>query len=347
MSGSAFLFAACQVGVERWVKADIAREHGMRPAWSRPGITTFKSDVAITADVRLRTPFVRAWGPSIGAVKDLDALNAAIDARGLRGARLHVWEREPLPAKMINGRRGEPEIFGPFAEAARTAILEGCGGRLLEDEAASIGDAVVDVIVADGEPWWAGWHVHDANRPPWAGGRIPVDVPAEAPSRAYRKTEEALIWSGAPLRQGDRVLEFGCAPGGGSFALLKRGAEVFGVDPEPVADIVARNARFHHLRVAMGGVRREVLPEGVRWIAMDVGIAPQVALRGLQRFVPPYKRTLMGFLLTLQLNDDTVVADIPALLDRVRELGVASLRVTQLPSNRREVFVYARTDLER
>ena len=41
-----------------------------------------------------------------------------------------------------------------------------------------------------GEPAWIGVHRHDASRPAHPGGAIPVDVPADAPSRAYAKIED-------------------------------------------------------------------------------------------------------------------------------------------------------------
>jgi 23S rRNA (cytidine2498-2'-O)-methyltransferase len=169
-------------------------------------------------------------------------------------------------------------------------------------------------------------------------------VPPEAPSRAYRKLEEALAWSGAPVRAGDVAFEIGCAPGGASYALLHRGVHVVGVDPAPVSSIVAAfpgPATFRHLKMPVGAVPRAALPPRVEWLVLDVSLAPQVALRSIQRFIPPFRKTLRGALLTLKLNDWKLADQIPALLERVRALGFREVRATQLPSNRQEFFVCA------
>ena len=48
-------------------------------------------------------------------------------------------------------------------------------------------------------------------------------MPAEAPSRAYAKIEEAIAWAQLPVRAGDVALEIGAAPGGAVMALARRG----------------------------------------------------------------------------------------------------------------------------
>jgi 23S rRNA C2498 (ribose-2'-O)-methylase RlmM len=57
---------------------------------------------------------------------------------------------------------------------------------------------VVTLAVAEGEPALVGLHRQQAGRVPFAGGAYLVDVPAEAPSRAYAKIEEAIARYGLP-----------------------------------------------------------------------------------------------------------------------------------------------------
>ena len=52
---------------------------------------------------------------------------------------------------------------------------------------------------------------------------------------------------------------------------------------------------------------------------------------------------MRGAVLTLKMNDADMAAKIPELLQRVRDMGFASVRATQLPTNRREVCVVALT----
>ncbi len=53
--------------------------------------------------------------------------------------------------------------------------------------------------------------------------------------------EQALIWAGwdgPGALKGKTVLELGGAPGGASYSLLQRGANVFGVDTGEIAPAV-------------------------------------------------------------------------------------------------------------
>ena len=85
------------------------------------------------------------------------------------------------------------------------------------------------------EAFLVGYHTHTSkprSRPrhsPFPGGKMDIILPPEAPSRAYLKIQEALLWSEAPLKSGDVVVEIGSAPGGASLALLNRGCTVVGI----------------------------------------------------------------------------------------------------------------------
>jgi hypothetical protein len=47
--------------------------------------------------------------------------------------------------------------------------------------------------------------------------------------------------------------------------------------------------------------------------------------------------------LTLKLNETRFAAEVPAFVERVRELGLGDVRATQLPSNRQEICVVGLT----
>jgi 23S rRNA (cytidine2498-2'-O)-methyltransferase len=104
---------------------------------------------------------------------------------------------------------------------------------------------------------------------------------------------------------------------------------------------VLATGRVHHLRVKVGALRWEELPPKIDWLLVDVHLAPPVALHEVSRLMPPLKKSLRGAVFTLKLNDQRIVDDIPALLDRVRQLGFADVRATHLPSNRREICCVA------
>lgn len=167
-------------------------------------------------------------------------------------------------------------------------------------------------------------------------------LPEEAPSRAWLKLEEGLLFSGLPLKRREVALEIGSAPGGASHALLQRGLEVVGVDPGEMEAPVAGHSAFTHLQVKLGDLRREQLPKRVDWLFVDVNLAPAVTLHQLRRIVSTLKSTLKGGLLTLKLNNWKMAADIPEFLKRLEGMGFVDVRATQLAHNRQEICVALR-----
>lgn len=301
------VFATCQPGVERLLKAEVARTRAdLRPAFGRPGLVTWVCDGEVTPEIELGAVFARVWGQSLGR-------DGVIPEAAVR----HTFARDPE--------------MGPPPEGAP----------------AKVGELVADVIVAPGEPDLIGLHRHRKGR--WAvpGGLPDVKVPPEAPSRAYAKIEEAILWAGLDVRAGEVAVEIGSSPGGAAYALVRRGVTVFGADPGAMDPRVlayehVSGARVHHLSVKVGALRWEELPKRVDWLLMDVHLAPQVALHAVKRLIPPMAKTLRGAVFTLKMNDDKIAAEIPTLLERVRGLGFDDVRATHLPSNRREICCVAR-----
>ena len=342
---SHFLVAVCQIGAERALKQEVSREHpALHSAFARPGLVTFKSTAAttpITPDFALHSVFARAFAAALGPATDTAAiLDAARRITGDRPLRLHVWPRD-------TSRPGEesPGTDAPaatLADCVRADLLAGGGSLFVPDAVARPADHVLDVIVAPGEPHFLAHHLHSPAHSPHPGGRIPVEVPAGAPSRAYRKLEEALAWSGAPLRADQVAVEIGSAPGGASLSLLRRGLRVVGVDPGAMSEIVLASPHFQHLRIPVGELTRDLLPERVDWLLLDVNLAPQVALHSIRGVVSALRSSLRGVLFTLKLNDWEMAAEIPALLRRISEMGMTEVRATQLPANRQEIFACGR-----
>lgn len=335
-----FLLTVCQVGAERALKQELAREHpSLRPAFARPGLVTFKDTAGMLGpDEVLRSVFARAFAAALGPARDAGEVIALAERVRAGGRlRLHAWARDTHRPGEEPGGDGVPDP----AAATREALLAAGGTLFLVGETAQPGDHVLDVVVAEGEPLFVGHHRHSAAHSPHPGGRIPVVVPADAPSRAYRKLEEALAWSGAPVAKGQVAVEIGSAPGGASHALLRRGLEVWGVDPGAMAEVVLASPRFHHVRLPVGEVGREHLPPRADWVLLDVNLAPQVALHAVRGVVAALRPSLRGVLLTLKLNDWAMAAKLPDLLRRIGGMGLVGVRATQLPSNRQEVFAFA------
>jgi 23S rRNA (cytidine2498-2'-O)-methyltransferase len=314
-----FAFATCLPGMEPALKREVARDRAnLRFAYSRPGLVTFRSDGTITPDEKSPTAFAWVWGRSLGPARD--PAEAAHQLGFIGAQRVHVFAREPETATDL----------APW----RTALDLPTGN-------AQPGELVADVVVAPDEPAWLGLHRADVNHLPFPGGAIPIDVPADSPSRAYAKIEEAIAWRELSVAPGQVALEIGCAPGGALLALARRGLDVWGVDTADVAPQVLALPNVHHLRTKVGALRFEELPAHVDWLLLDVNLAPQVALHEVSRLMPRLKN-LRGAVLTLKLNDWAFVDELPRLVERIRGMGFTDVEMRHLPSNRREVCVVAR-----
>lgn len=353
---SAFLFTVCQVGAEKALKEEVARDYpDLRFAFSRPGFVTFKSlSKPLGGDFELRSIFARAYGLSLGRkiteTSDSARAEAAIqEAKALSQQtggplRLHVFERD-LYAPGEEAIDYQPGIRAGALERAIRQHPEASSLFFPESEAQT-GDPVFDLVGVEENEWWLGFHRHTSAHIPVPGGRWKIILPPEAPSRAYLKLEEALRWSGAPVRSGDVAVEIGSAPGGASYALLQRGVDTYGIDPgamDPVVLDFHGPARFHHDARSVTVIRREELPANVQWLLVDMNTGPDTAIYPLERFAIRMDDTLLGVVMTLKLNEWSFSKHIPNWLERIRKMGMARVRATQLAHNRREICVVGLT----
>jgi len=328
----AFVWFVHQPASTGWFKRELAAKRpDLRFAFSRPGLTTFKVDAA-RADEPSASSFARAYGHSLGRAASADEV-LALPAPP--ATILHVFERDPdVPAD-----ERDPTVAGSRAAALDTALR--ASGRFAERLEAQHGELVLDVIVAPaeqpGDDIFVGWHRHDATRGPLPGGVPHVAIPAEAPSRAWAKIEEAIRWSGLAPRAGESAVELGSAPGGASFALLERGLNVHGVDPGAMDPRVLQHRNFTHHASPAAEVAKKDLPRTYQWLASDVNLAPMIALRYVERFVALAHGGLRGAFITLKLNDDGIFEALPRLAARIAKLGATRVRYTQLPSHRSEI----------
>lgn len=334
-----FVYAVCQLGAEPALKAEVARLHPTwRLAFSRPGLLTWKAPAPVGLELELGAVLARCHGLSLGRATSSAEVAQALGEHGVNGAfQLHVFERD----RHKPGDEPGHDPYGTTAQAVTHAVLDGLAQRL-RARPLRTGDLVVDLVVAPDEPWLVGLHRHHAQRSPFPGARPPLILPQGAPSRAWLKLEEGLHFGQLPLEPEQTAVEIGSAPGGASYALLQRSLRVVGVDPADMAPQVLSHPAFTHLQVKLGDLRREQLPKKVDWLFVDVNLAPAVTLHQLRRIVSTLKSTLRGGLITLKLNDWTMVEQVPAFLARLRQMGFSDLRATQLCHNRREICVAAR-----
>jgi 23S rRNA (cytidine2498-2'-O)-methyltransferase len=344
---SRFLFAVCQAGAEKALKEELAHAHPeLRFAFSRPGFVTFKCEEELAEDFELRSVFARAYGLSMGktpAPAEIIAFAREIlGATPERPVTTHLWERE------LHAPGEEPMGFVPGALATgwRDRLAGEPGSDALHFGSASrTGWPVLDIVVVEPEQAWFGAHLHGPSHSPEPGGVPALELPEQAPSRAWLKLEQGVRWARLPMRKGDLAVEIGSAPGGASFALLERGLEVIGIDPAAMDPRVLSNPRFKHLSKPVASVLREDLPRRVDWLLLDMNVQPQVSLFAVDRLASRLKDSLLGVLLTVKLNDWKLAREIGSWLEHVEAMGVVQARATQLPANRQEICIAGVTRL--
>jgi 23S rRNA (cytidine2498-2'-O)-methyltransferase len=331
----------------------------MQPAFSRPGFVTFKRAEPWAEPQRfsLVSTFARAWGFSLGSVagthlqtlaRDLWQLPEVLQllaapqltATPLKA--IHAWQRDPA----IPGQRGFEPGPTPLAEEVRQALLRTAPIESLRHEPGRLQQPaprnrwVLDVVLVEPGRWWIGCHLAANRLARYAGGVLPVTLPADAVSRAYLKTAEALRWAVLPIARGDRCIELGCAPGGSSQALLDRGLLVTGVDPGAVAPIVAEHPRFHHLRKRSAELSHWQL-KGIQWLVADINATPNYTLDAAEALVTHPQASIRGLLVTLKLSNWHLADDLPQYVERVRGWGYHDVRTRQLAHNRQELCLAA------
>ena len=241
----------------------------------------------------------------------------------------------------------EERALAPEAVRARGAIVRHCPRPNFpaEDAAdpgrpASSGQLVLDCIVVQSGEWWVGYHRARSVPSRWPGGLIPLVLPEHAVSLAWLKMEEALVWSGLPVRPGARCVEIGSAPGGASQALLDRGLIVMGIDPAEMAPPVLGHPHFTHVRRRSTQVRRREFRKA-RWLTADMNVAPNYTLSAVEDIVTHREVSIRGLLLTLKLPQWTLAERIPEWLERIAGWDYNFVRARQLRYNRQEVCVAA------
>lgn len=357
-----FLYTLCQVGAEPALKKELSRSHPeLKFAYSRPGFVTFKSPGSLDlTNFRLQSTFARLYGKTLGqrkiATVDLELNLSQILAQiaalaGDERVDLHIYERDQvLPGD-------EPPGFDPVARSAQLKenvenLLQSPDSPLKPkqvrlNQIAPHGTRAIDLVVID----WSDTHVHlflgerliANHQSPYPGAHPRITLPKKAPSRAYIKMSEGLLWSQAPIKRGDRAIEIGSAPGGASLALLEKGLQVVGIDPGKVDQIVLDHPHFRFIQSSMAEVDRDLLPRGVHWLICDMNVTPNISLYAIDKLTSRYALCLVGVLLTIKLNQWKLADEIPAMLEHVKSMGMVEVHATQLPSNRQEFFIFGLT----
>lgn len=320
---SSFLLSLCQPGAERALKQE-ALTAGLPSGFQRPGLVTFKSSGALDDDASFPSVFSRHTARSLGRCHR-DALPTTLAALDVRC--LHV----------ASTASDDDDAFAA-ADALRSALVADRSLGLRAGEAPHGGERIATVVLVDDDIWMT-VHRHRLGRSPFPGGRMRPRLPAEVPSRAWLKLEEARAVFDLSLREGDTALELGSAPGGATRALLGHGLSVVGVDPNAMDPGVLAHPRFSHRRTTSMSADPASLPP-LHWILLDVNVPPRTALRGALPFVRHHAATLRGIVFTLKMGSWELAEEISSWLGRIRAAAPwLEVQARQLSSNGQEICV--------
>lgn len=329
---SEFIFALTNTGTERALKREVeAMGLGWRLSYQRPGFVSFKPS-------------------SEGERFSLDALDFGVAcARRLclslgkqttrdeaeRAIRQHpAWRDGPIHRVRLVDRRIEHAEGNPTARPRA-------------------GECVGTVVELGPEEFWVGLHLHGRFISPDPGGDGALVMPADSPSRAWLKLEEATRFFGLEFSARDLVVELGCAPGGVVLALLRRGVSVIGVDPANMADVVTSHAVteraqgtsgrswFYHCRKPAALASKRDLGAGVTWFMSDMNQSPTVVLKECARFCQMCP-SIHSALITLKLTDLSQIAERAQWCDTLTQMGFKTIRIQQLGVHNREFALLAR-----
>ena len=184
---------------------------------------------------------------------------------------------------------------------------------------------------------WVSLAAPGALSSPNPGGVHTMPADPLAPSRSYLKIEEALQLLGVAPAPREKVIDLGAAPGGWSYAFLKRGCRVLAVDngPMKLKGVEALGGELTHLR-ANGLTFRP--PPGwtpVDWLVSDMLVPPGPCVGLLRRWLQGgWARRFIVNIKLPQRMPLTALQPVEALLLEQRGLRY---HLRQLYHDRREV----------
>lgn len=199
------------------------------------------------------------------------------------------------------------------------------------------GGIAIQVLLTNDGIWFSHEKIETMLNPR-PGGFTRQRFDSLAPSRSYLKMEEALDRMPEQPQPGQRVIDLGAAPGGWTYAFLKRGCDVIAVDhgPMKLPDHQPGWGTVEHLRE--NGITYEP-SSPVDWLVADMLIAPGVALGLLRRWLASERaRRIICNIKLPQEQPYQSVKPVEALLANQTRYAWS---IKQLYHDRREVTVMA------
>lgn len=352
---SPYVFHLIREGREALLKSEIADFFpDFRFSFSKPGFLAFKCSRELGLEDLKPNLFSRRQGLQMG--KWILGKEAQCEAK-----LAPVFQELTTPSGVIDvhaldyrEEKGEEAPVSDHALARDVVVDQPIWNSFLKvlsngnrsvrwNEPIRPGSIVLVAVQVSDQEIWVGVSKTLEGEFPGVGGESGITQPEEAPSRAYLKLEEAIALSNIQLKTGDTAVEVGSSPGGACYALLERGLKVIGVDRAIMATHISKHPNFERVGNSIGEM---IIPTDFRaqWFLMDMNAEPEIALRECSGMIARVKEGLLGAFLTLKLNREDSVSDVPKMAARAaRMLGLEKSWLKQLPSNNREVALFGVT----
>ncbi len=221
------------------------------------------------------------------------------------------------------------------------ALFYSLQGEIFETCNFKSGDWVKEIIKVSDTQYYFGEFRASILNAPTPGGFSTAELPAEAPSRAYLKVIDGMKYMGVSLPKGDHALEIGSSPGGATYALLRMGLKVEGIDPGEMDKVCLDHPDFFHHKQSIQDFHVSSLKDHMQWLYVDMNLAPEGSLREIEKVVEAIRPSLKGAFITLKMTKFELVSRVPMYLNLVGKMGLKVVMATQLPSHKQEFLIYA------
>ncbi len=258
---------------------------------------------------------------------------------------LHVFAANPDNDRPLTRRAGNlRDVFLDFCARRFTAVFKRYRPPGKADTTPDL--LVLQLCLASGGVWGAVMRFLELTDS-HPGGIHRMSFDPRAPSRSYLKIEEVFDRMGEVPRLSQRVVDLGAAPGGWSYAFLKRGCHVLAVDHGPMKISAPGDAggRLEHVRENGITFRPPQNWQPVDWLVSDMLIPPGQALGMIRKWLEESLARRIVFNIKLpQQHPYPVLRPIEAYL---RQTPGLRFQMRQFYHDRREVTVFGVLDVNR
>ena len=261
-------------------------------------------------------------------------------ASKLRGAAwtIHVYPADPQQKRGLGAWVEKME--NALQKAIRTSGIGLSKGFYPTEKSgvvtAKARDLVMQLCIVKGGVWVALAPQKNLSAP-WPGGVDPTPGDREAPSRSYLKIEEAFRRMGLQPKVREKAVDLGAAPGGWSYALLKRGCRVLAVDNGAMKIQNPENLAGELEQARADGMTFRPPPgwNRVDWLVSDMLVPPGKSLGLMRRWLQG--GWLQNFIVNIKLPQKYPLAALRPIADFLAAKPDVTFSIRQLYHDRREV----------